>query len=366
MRRPPRISPPVFVGVLRRLRRTLGLGLVVVATACSPDTADGRGTTASPGDTGHATVVRSPVDVSPERVARLVAALPSADNTEAEAASDSLAMIGPAATAALIPVIEGNDLVARYFAVHAMVDYGPGAQAAVPALTRLVAPGRPNDRTHYDAIRALRSIGPAAAPAAPALVALLDVPINAPDSDTVLAALASIGPGARPALPALLPHLPKRGAPAAVARIGGPEALAALERALFTPSWHWGVKGHLGAVAAALASMGHSGLAVVDRARVADSAKVRAAAIAGYRSLEAEGVSGLVAMLGDARACRFEDFTTEPIPCRSDAARALGEIGPPARSSLPALERAIREADDARTQNAVRRAMADVRGDATR
>ena len=355
--RPGTLSCPVSAMCVALLASLAG------AIACSPVAADGSTRDGDPAvDQARIGAVGIVIDTSARRIARLVQALGSANNREAEAAADSLAAIGPAATAALIPVIQGNDRQARYLAVKAMADYGPRASAAVPALTVVVEQREYDDQTVDGAIRALGRIGPAAGAAAPVLARLLDEQIEFPRHEGVYEALSAMGPAAAAALPAVLRNLASRGAPMAAARIGGPEALTALERALLTPGWR-GTNVGPADIAIAVAAMGDVGLQALERARVADAPSVRSAAIAGYRSSGTAGVSGLVAMLAEPRPCRSEAFSNEPIACAAEAARALAELGPPARAALPALERLLGESPDRRTQNAAREAIASLKKD---
>lgn len=342
--------------------------LVAATTACSPESAGGSPAAdkseAAGHDTGRASMARPAVDTSPARIARLVAVLPSANNTEAEAASDSLAAIGPTATAALIPVLEGNDIVARYFAVRAMVEYGPRAASAVPALTAIVERRIYDDRTQDLAVQALGNIGPDAAPAAPAIAALLAAPIHYSDPRYVFTALGRIGPGAASVLPTLVAHLGNAGVPTAVARVGGVGAVGRLEAALVDSAGQVvDVEAWLAEIAVALASLGDEGHAALNRALQAGRPATRAAVIAGYQSLGTSGVPRLAEVLDDGRPCAAEDFTGEPIACSVHAARALERLGTAARPALPALERTMRKSEDAETQDAVRRAMAAVRRD---
>ena len=359
---PSLFSTQSSVGMLRRAFLTIGAAVTAGALACSPEAADGRAATASPDDTVRGMAARPPVDTSPQRIARLVASLPSANNTEAEAASASLAAIGPAATAALIPVLAGNDLVSRYHAVLAIVEYGPRAARAVPALTAIVGHRRYDDRTQDLAVRALGNIGPAAAPAASAIAALLDAPMHYSDPGDVFAALGQIGPDAAPVLPTLVAHLAMTGAPTAVGRVGGVAAVGPLETTLVESAGQVAdVAAWLEEVAVALASIGAEGQAALDRAFRSDRPATRAAVVAGYQSLGITGVPRLVAVLDDRRPCAADYFTGEPTACSVHAARALEAIGSPARSALPALERTMRESTDAQTQNAIRHAMAALR-----
>lgn len=338
--------------------------LVGATIACSAERGGGSPAADESNDTGRVSAERPVVDTSPARIARLVAALPSANNTEAEAASDSLAAIGAAATAALLPVLEGNDIAVRYFAVRAMLEYGPRAAPAVPALTAIVERRVYDDRTQDLAIQALGNIGPAAAPAAPAIAALLAAPIHYSDPRYVFTALGQIGPGAAPVLPTLVAHLGNAGVPSAVARVGGVGAIGRLEAALVDSAGQVvNAEAWLGEIAVALASLGAEGQAALDRALQTGRPATRAAAVAGYESLGAAGVPRLVTVLDDERPCAADYFTAEPTACSVHAARALERLGPAARHALPALERTMRESEDAKTQDAVRRAMAAVRRD---
>ena len=115
--RPGTLSCPVSAMCVALLASLAG------AIACSPVAADGSTRDGDPAvDQARIGAVGIVIDTSARRIARLVQALGSANNREAEAAADSLAAIGPAATAALIPVIQGNDRQARYLAVKAMAD----------------------------------------------------------------------------------------------------------------------------------------------------------------------------------------------------------------------------------------------------
>jgi hypothetical protein len=339
------------------------------AAACGRDRP--QRTAAGDDALGGATAVS--VDRSPARIARLVAALRGADYGAAVDAVDSLAAVGPAATTALAPLIAGADVRARELAVRAAVDYGPGAAPAVPALVTVIGRGS-DDRAFALAVRALGRIGPAAAPAVAPLAAVLDDPAAFNHHAEVLTALGLIGPGARPGLPSVLRKLdgagpnsdPTRNAAAlAAARIGGPDALGALSRELTAPTRP--PRGRpADTVAVALARMGEGGVRVLSRASAAEWPDVRRAAIVGYRTLGAAGVPWLVRALADGRPCRYPygglGDTSDPVACAAEAASALGELGPPARAALPALERLLEGSPDAGVQDAARAAIARIRG----
>jgi HEAT repeat protein len=129
-------------------------------------------------------------------VETLVTLLPG----NAEAVSDAIRKIGPAAAAAvpgLVEVLHGEDWDSRWAAADALGAIGAEAQSAIPAL--VAALGHESGRVASSAGRALKRIGCASIPH---LVAALDEP-NPRIREFAADALALYGQEARTAIPAL-------------------------------------------------------------------------------------------------------------------------------------------------------------------
>jgi HEAT repeat protein len=132
------------------------------------------------------------------------------DETASAQASEALAKIGPRSVPFLIKVLEGKKATARVGAVSALMQMGPKAKDAVPALIEALKElkdSHSRDRRDFVA-STLGVIGSEAKAAVPALAAIL---LDKRESPTLrnacLYALANIGSAAREALPAIREEL---------------------------------------------------------------------------------------------------------------------------------------------------------------
>jgi len=290
--------------------------------------------------------------------AALVAALERKERRRRLAAAGSLAWLG-AAPGRGVPVLmdvakrarADGDETSLLEALSALGDYGPAAEPAADLLTGLVAAAEAPLHARTRAADALARIGPAAArgavgplrtllrdeelgsgrfqvlgalgvagaaaaPAVPELTAALETE----DATFAASALGAVGEAAAPAVPALAalfadPRRPSLAPARALARIGGDEALAALDAALTG-----GDENQRDCAALALVEVG--------------------------RRLEA-ALPAVIALLGHREELR-----------RLLALRALAGAGPAARAALPEVRRLA--ADD--PSRAVRRDAAEVAG----
>jgi HEAT repeat protein len=299
-------------------------------------------------------------------VPRLVEWLKDADVQQRRTAGEVLTLLGREATPAipgLIPALRDSDKEVRGNALRCLGQIGSAAREAIPALTTLVK----DDRQASDRVLAAEVLwavarSPDAVPAlkkavketkarekteaasvlwrcgkAPeAVTALVEVLENGTEADrlTALEALREIGPGARAALP-VLRGLVKDKRPAS--DFTG----LALSRAIIA----LGRLGDAGQPALAeLAELAKSGSAT-DRylARVA-IARIQP---------DAAAISSIAEML------REEDASL-----REDAARLLGEFGPAARSTAPALREALKD-KESRVRLAAAAALVKITNDTT-
>ena len=196
----------------------------------------------------------------------------------------------------------GTDIAARRRAIAALVGFGADA---VPALSAVVT-GDPDPEARLDAIRALIKLGPTARPGVPAICAAT--------KDRIV----FVRRGAAIALGIITP--------------ASPEAVEALMGALIDPD----------AVVvdnAAHGLMGIGDLAVppLTKALASPDNGLRQMAVltlsggirfGRFRDVGADTVSALITTLADA-----------DVDTRDEAARALADLGPAAKSALPALER---------------------------
>ena len=250
-------------------------------------------------------------------VPALAAALSDTDFEVRRGALWALAAMGPQAGEAvgsLTQRLNHRDRKVRRDVMAALARIGPAAKAAVPDLTGLLVDDDPEIRR--DAVEALTKIGPAAVPG---LMRALDDE-NRSVRISALRALATIGPGARSAVPRLVALLAgkdeadRESAAGALGQIG-PEAESAIPALIeFLGSnsshrnWSSSKAGPQHPAARALAKIG------------------------------APAVPTLINALGDDR-----EFV------RSEAAGALGEIGPEAMAATSALIKiALSDKDSAR------------------
>jgi HEAT repeat protein len=244
-------------------------------------------------------------------------------------AAEALGRIGAPAVPALITQLGDKDVYIRKHAAWALRRMGPQAKAAVPALVAVSKDG--NAVLRGFTVGALGKIGPEARGAAPALIDRLQ------DTDAKIRKLAawglgSIGPGAKEAVAALVQTLKdpedevRESAAWALGKIG-PDARAA------TPALIEATKTDAhGLVAEALGRIGPDAKAaaptmvtLLEQAQAPTKIK---AALAHWRITGQEAIAVTVLTV----ALMDEDSTV-----RCDAADALGEIGPKAKTAVPAL-----------------------------
>lgn len=157
-------------------------------------------------------------------------------------AAEAIGRMGPAGVAALMELLESDNLHLVRAAAYGLHYAGSEGRPAVPALIRVLS--RNNPATRREAIFGLQGIGPAAKEAVPVLITMLE----SDDFHTqywACRALGAIGPDAAEAVPMLI-RLTKEGvtsvrrnAAAALGQIGpdiGPEGVAALLAALQDPT----------------------------------------------------------------------------------------------------------------------------------
>ena len=259
-------------------------------------------------------------DVGPAALPELIAALKDEHPQVFAGAANAIHRIGPEAKEAvepLVKLVKKDDAFARRAGIYGLMGIGPEAKAAVPAL--IEALDHEHFHTQYWACRALREIGPGAKAAVPVLVRLL--------KDD----MASVRRHAAQALGGIGPEI-------------GEEAIASLTAALKDPT-----EPVREDAAIALGKIGPPAKAAAPALEKALAKGPLAARAPGARSLwlitgrPDPAVGVLVEELGD-------------FNWGYDAAQALGEIGPPAASAVPALRKLI-ESDQ--VQEDVRRAAAD-------
>ena len=258
--------------------------------------------------------------IGPAALPDLIAALEDEHPQVFAGAASAIHRIGPEAKEAvepLVKLVKKDDPFARHAGIYGLMGIGPEARAAVPAL--IEALNHEHFHTRYWACRALREIGPEAKAAVPVLVRLLQED------------LASVRRHAAQALGGIGPEI-------------GEEAIASLTAALEDP-----LEPVREDAAIALGKIGPPAKSAVPALEEALAKGPLAARVPGARSLwlitgrPDPAVGVLVGELGDFNG-------------GYDATRALGEIGPPAKSAVPALRKLI-ESDQ--VQEDVRQAAAD-------
>jgi HEAT repeat protein len=134
----------------------------------------------------------------------------SKDEANTARAAEALASIGPASVPHLIKLLEGNSAIARVGAVSALMQLGPKARDAVPALIEALMDLKDShyqDRRDF-AASTLGLIGSEAKGAIPALAAIVrDKKESPPLRNACLYALANIASAAREALPSIREEL---------------------------------------------------------------------------------------------------------------------------------------------------------------
>jgi len=279
----------------------------------------------------------------------------------------ALRALGPQAKDA-VPVLEKllDDEKLADHALSALAAIGPDAAAAVPKAAELLA----GQRTFDHAAVFLGNVGPAAGSAVPALVASLD---NRSRMRAAAAALGKIDPTGQAVLPALFKHFKdpvlRYDAVAAVGGLGeaGRKAVPALGHAL--------KRGDPELAAAAARSLGQLEQVAADSVDgligvlANEDDEVRAAAAGALGNIASHpdrSVPALIETLADkdetvrrasARALgRFKQDAAEAVPALAEAlkdkliqgsaAASLGEIGPAAKSAVPALMELAQTAED--------------------
>lgn len=287
--------------------------------------------------------------VFPERIQdwipRLTRALEDSDLTVSEAAIGLVGTLGHDAapvSGALVGLLTASeDPRSQTRAISALGAIGPGAAAAIPALTRLLAQGEPNVRARVPS--ALASVDPSGATVVPTLTASLG-DSNAAVRCAGVHALTGLRPRAQASIPLLRRLLSD---PAPEVRLAAVHALIQheiREPETFVPLLlRDGASPNLEALAIdILGDLGSGAGAAVPWLR-SQLAKTNVNCLFyAARSLwqitgEAEpAVSVLPEFMPDKRFGYF--------PC--EAARILGQIGPAAQSAVPVLTRRARCSQD--------------------
>jgi HEAT repeat protein len=130
----------------------------------------------------------------------LVTALSSEDYTLPSIAAGALAELGGAGVPAVLKELESEDEERLERAISILVEIGPEAASAAPALVPLLLSESWN--VSYEAGAALRTLGASEA-AVPALIEILENDGNEDAQEAAAEVLANYGETARPALPAL-------------------------------------------------------------------------------------------------------------------------------------------------------------------
>ena len=301
----------------------------------------------------------------PELVKTLAKALTDNDREVRDHITRTLGTIGPEAKVAvptLIKILEDPDEEARLDAAEALVEIGSGTKAAAKALKEIARQGNgfltvhaglclwriekdgdlakdfmrclknPHHFVREEAVRALRDLGPQAKSAVPALIEVLQHDPNADVRLTAGGTLGAIGPGAKAAIPSLTkalkdpdPHI-SRTAAWALGRIGAEAAVADLVKAMKSKDRNLRF-----AATSALANLGSSTEPVLKALQAATKDADGGVQIAAHLALwrlknDTSQIPPLVEHLKKA-----DQFF------RGQAVNALGKIGPPAKSALPAL-----------------------------
>jgi HEAT repeat protein len=273
-------------------------------------------------------------------VSALIRALDDASGAVTLDAADALVRIGAPAVPALVQSLNQPPLAG--LVANTLGQIGPAAEAAVPALIRLIDSA--DDQSRREAILALAAIGPAAREAAPRLVKLLELP-EEPFRAGAAYALAMLE--ADEAAPLLKQGLTSGDELLELASAWGllhldPENEAFI--ALVVPRLSRGlthdrplVRLKAAEAAAELGLRAKEALPALIAALADDQLDVRVQVLDALAAMGPEAASSVsaIAPLLDA---------AEPI-LRTAAANALGRIGPPARPAVPALERMLQRAD---------------------
>jgi HEAT repeat protein len=186
------------------------------------------------------------------------------------------------------------------------------ARLGAPAVPRLIA-GLKQDKLRPEIAQVLGHMGPVAAPATGALAALIDDP-DEETSHAAILALAAIGPAAKEAVPALV------------------EALKQPDR-----SDRFAIIYALGTIGKAAAAAKPALLAILG-----DSTD-EAAVVAAWSLVKIDPSPAVTAKTVPV----LTSALTSPLPIiRRGAAEALGESGRAAKAAVPALERALKDADN--------------------
>lgn len=275
--------------------------------------------------------------IGSDAVPTLVTLLRGTDSELSRLAIQALGTMGPPAKASVPALIELlEDKVLGHSAAWALGKIGPSAEASVPALIGLLQKGPASSQIIY----ALAWIGPAAAPATPALVQSLQ------EGDHLLRlssarALGEIGPGAKASIPALVHALDDEedsvrvNAAYALVKMGeSNKGIPLLIRTLTS------ARGSiLESASKLLAKTGPLGGPALPQltdllARSQGMRRIRVAYALAALDQSGNGVSVLASALQSGSKDE-----------RIEAARCLAELGPKARTAIPAMRKAERDGE---------------------
>jgi HEAT repeat protein len=232
----------------------------------------------------------------------LIKLLRDNDEQVRSTAHQALRKMGQPAVTALTELLHDKNLSVRTSAAQALEVFGPDAKSAVPALAELLG----DSTASFVAAYALGSIGPEARYAIPKLIALLQE--NNDSRSAYASALGHIGPEAKAAVPEIIKLLHEKDISvhyAAIAALGGigPGAKDAIpDLIVFLP--HLDTKFKRNFAAEALIKIGPPAILPLTK----------------------------------------ELKNKNPI-CRYYAAYALGQIGPDAKTAIPALTELLNDED---------------------
>jgi HEAT repeat protein len=231
----------------------------------------------------------------------------------------------------LVSALEGDAALSKVSTANALASIGPAAAPAVPALTRALADDSPLVRRF--AARALGAIGQAANSAIEPLViaaarAAPEEGLGALAPWDAVAALGQIGPDARPIVPQLMEIL---------------ERVPASERARKTPDIREVITTALGKIAVPGDRAVISGLSRIARLEAGAIHLGEGSPSSDVRQARAR-IAAVLSIWKLSRHPRAVGWLTEcmadkanPAHVRAQVITALGEIGPPAQTSVPPL-----------------------------
>jgi HEAT repeat protein len=264
----------------------------------------------------HGAAARALGRIGPPAIPHLCRALADDDPDTRDEIARVLRGIGPAAAPELVKALRSKRSPLRYEAAHLLAEFGTETMRAIPALVEQLGDADPEGRAQ--AARDLERFGPRAALAIPALIRVLNENGPGPAESerarvAASAALGRIGPPARAAVPALVDEL----------RDENPFCNMA--------------------AADALASLGPAARAAVPALR--DFLRQRRDADDRFfpyaRLCVAEALWKLGGPDNAVAAVPAELLRDDHAGIREAAAKALGSMGPGARSAGPALRKAL-------------------------